>query len=458
MNTDYIRLLSPENDYAIRIRPPSQPEQRIPTHFILVIDASESMSYANKLENVKHSASLVLHFLGAQDRLTLITFGNESTIYCSALSCDNKEVLMATIDGIHTDGCTNLSAGFVRIKEVLDDLAVSRPSDLQMKTGVLLLTDGNANRGVTAKAGIISILTHLLESYSALSFHFVGYGTEHNAELLKDMACAVQGSYSIITDREGAATVIGDTLGGLFSCVAQTVTIKCPDCVTVHGQYTLKNGAIHVGDMYEGTEPIILFRGGGGSVTVQGVSLPSMKPFSTTISEPVQQVERDSGIETTFLRYTCSALFKKVRQLSRPSEVRPLELEIQAFKAKLADEFFAENQVADMLRGECRSLEDAFRQIQTSAHSSDDLSARILQHETFVSLGRGTSQGISHAPSHDEPGAPSPAVSQSNTISSPYRGRTQRRVTTLMTAMSMASSEEVTEALEEAAVYSQAAL
>ena len=466
MNVDFIKLLdqpdSATTQCAIRIRPPSLPEQRIPTHFILVIDTSESMNDNSKLENVKHSASLILHFLGAEDRLTIITFDNESTIHCSALACDTKDILAAKLHDIQTNGCTNLSAGFLRIKEVLDQLAVNRPADLQLKTGVLLLTDGNANRGVTAKAGILSILTRLHESYSALSFHFVGYGTEHNAELLKDMACHSQGSYSIITDREGAATVIGDTLGGLFSCVAQTVAVKCPPGATVNGQYSITNDTIQVGDLYEGSEPILLVAvptaALAAGITVQGVLLPSMESFSCVLTEPVQQVERDSGIELTLLRYTCSALFKKVRQLSRPSDIRPLELEIQAFKAKLADTFYNENQVADMLRGECASLEDAFRQIQSSRHSSDELSARILQHETFVTLGRGTSQGIGygggggHSPVSDEPvnftAAPPP-----HTITSPYRGQTQRRVTHLMASMSVAPSSE---AVEEAAQYSQA--
>ena len=80
--------------------------------------------------------------------------------------------------------------------------------------------------------------------------------------------------------------------------------------------------------------------------------------------------------------------------------------------------------MTSMLLAEATSLEEAFR----GRRSGDaGLVSRILQHEAFTSLGRGTTQPISSGSAHQE--------DPSSTMS-PMSSRTQQRMASLMRTMS----------------------
>jgi len=80
-----------------------------------------------------------------------------------------------------------------------------------------------------------------------------------------------------------------------------------------------------------------------------------------------------------------------------------------------------------MLLAEATSLEEAFR----GRRSGDTgLVSRILQHEAFTSLGRGTTQPISSGGAHQ-----ANQEDPSSTMS-PMSSRTQQRMASLMRTMS----------------------
>jgi uncharacterized protein YegL len=419
---------------AVQICPPKTDETRhTATHFIIVIDVSESMLESNKLEDVKHSASLVLHFLGETDKLSIITFGSNASVHVSAMKCSaaNKTLIESTIQSIQADGSTNLSSGLVSIKMVLEE------EDRSMKTGVIVLTDGYTNRGVKSSAGLLEILDQIRQFLPTLTFQFVGYGTDHNAELLKKMAQHVQGSYSIVENKEGAASVIGDTLGSLFSCVAQMVSLECPIGTSVHGPYTMKNSTtIEIGDIYSGNDLYILLDIPNQClvqpVRLHGISLPSLNTFLETATpipydDSIISTDSYKMIALTYLRYKCSTLFKTLRDISSASAAQKelLKAEIEAFKMTLSKDIYDSIPLAQLLRDECKSLEEAFKVVAYSYINNNDIMSRITQHEAFTSLGRGTSQPIRGF-----------SAGSVDYITSPNRSQIHRRVTELMTSMS----------------------
>jgi hypothetical protein len=442
------------SQYALKITmPPAILSQRPSTHFIIVIDVSESMLDSNKLEDVKHSAGLVLHFLGASDMLSIITFGSNAIINASCVLCSagNKALLQSTIEGIQAEGCTNLSAGFACIKSVLSECTSS-----SVKTGVIILTDGYANRGVRSSAGLLDILEQVRVSAPSLTFQFVGYGTEHNSELLKCMAEKVQGSYSIVENKEGAASVIGDSLGSLFSCAAQLVRLECTDTVNVHGPYNRSpDGSIHIGDIYSDSETILLMdihsSVASDPMFLKGTYLSTLSTFSIIPTRVDWQasVEPDASITLTYLRYKCSSLFKAVRTLSQtPSTEQKdaLRKNIADFKVSLQNPRFINHPVAQLLKNECKSLEEAFMIVSNSYIQPSDIMARLTQHEAFTQMGRGTAQPINATSS----GSPS----LSPYLTSPTRNNVQTRVTQLMSAMSMGGEDP--NMIDEANQFSQA--
>ena len=441
METTYLILEDPANcishvPAALHIRAtatPTEQPQRNPTHFVLVIDTSSSMEDDSRLENVKHSASLVLNFLGPNDRVSLITFGQESTVHCNSVPCasDQKTVIQGLINNIKPYGCTNLSAGILNVKTVITDTTI--------KTGVLLLTDGHANRGVFASDKILDMFNSIHAQFPAVSFTVVGYGTDHNAELMKAIAENTSGAYSIVENIEGAASVIGNTIGGLFSCSSQVVRLKCRAGTVGVGMPADAAGFIEIGDVYDESEQIVLFNipkeALGESIRLTGSTLPSMDSFSYEIV-PKQWTQGQTGplyiaADLTRLRYTCSDLFKKL------AERQNITADLSRFRSQVYATAYDGNPVAEMLRSECASLENAALLNVNVAH--------LYQHMAFNTLGRGTTQSIQP----EDPDEPETAM-----FSSPVSSRLQRRVTNLMSSMT-GGGAEAAEATVEATAVSQ---
>jgi Ca-activated chloride channel family protein len=408
------------------------------THFILVIDTSTSMLEESRLENVKHSASLILNFLGPSDRLSLITFGEESEIHCSAVACtsEQKTVIQAVLDKITVDGCTNLSAGLMNVKTVIN--ASSGPaSGPALKCGVLLLTDGHANRGVHESDKLLKMFDTVHEQNPQLSFTVVGYGTTHNAVLMKSIAENTNGAYCVVENLEGAATVIGNTIGGLFSCSAQLVKLKCPEGTQVHWAHKVVNGSIIIGDIYDESEQILLFdipkTAMATPLVLSGTTLPALEAFTVDVpvtpwSNNTNNTELYTAVDLTVLRYTCSSLFK---ELTTSSNMTETAAKIAEFRTAIFAEKYNSNPVALMLRSECKSLETALANLRVSADANT--MTRIHQHVAFTSLGRGMTQEISLTREEDNPNHP---VQETSQVMSPGTSRIQRRVTNLMATMS----------------------
>ena len=243
---------------ALRIKIHSV-EQQTPTHFILLLDTSDSMNENNKLEHVKFCTSLMLKLMTPADKISVVTFGESSRILLSAVSTDAAHCssISDTISVLETDGCTNLSAGLASVTELL-------ATDSGLKPMLLLLTDGHANRGVSKTDGLKQIMGRIQEQFPTLGFSVIGYGLDHNAELLKAFASDMHGAYSIVEGLEDAALTMGEALGSAISCVAQNVEIHCDPGTTVEGPYTSIGGIIRIGDLYSGTESLYLLKTSGG--------------------------------------------------------------------------------------------------------------------------------------------------------------------------------------------------
>ncbi len=466
--------------------------QRLPTHFILLIDTSDSMADSSKLANVKHSASLVLHFLGPQDRLSVVTFGDDATTHAKAVECtpDQKEALNAMFERIRTDGCTNLSAGLLAVRDML---ARREPAVATLKTGILLLTDGHANRGVARADMLRDMVRQIHDEYPDISLQAVGYGTDHNAELLKGVAEQTAGTYSIVDDREGAATVIGDTLGNLFSCVAQRVTVV-PGCqIEPEGTQFVVSGdppRVQIGDLYEETETLMLFKFKdedlGYAITVRGTLLPSMAAYESELilDDAVMEIPWSvkKAVDLTRCRYRISALFKDLREFRLgANRFADVLTKVEAEETLLKQPHYYDDAVAKMLLAECASLREATAVLQRgSYHDVHDMTTRLVSHEAYTNLARGTTQTIQRPPrgnSFSEEEAEDPTLTAasrnrrvrfpdpigaglnataSQYMTSPYANRTARRVTQLMATMS-AGGDEAEAAAHEAANLSQMA-
>jgi hypothetical protein len=231
-----------------------------------------------------------------------------------------------------------------------------------------------------------------------LTTSFVAYGTDHNAELLKQMSEDVNGSYSIVTDLEGAALTMGETLGNLISCAAQNVTVQFPPGTKLlgGGRNISPEGRLNIGDLYVGVPQLLLVElpvGASNPVTVKGSMVPSLDGFQIDILEPAAApVARDLEVELTEIRYKVADLYRRLRDVVGSEQRQALQTELEAIRSSLADPVYAGQPLLELLQHELPSLERAIEAAGTYLQRTHDYRTQLLQHEAFVALGRGTSQ------------------------------------------------------------------
>jgi hypothetical protein len=252
---------------------------RQPVHMMMLVDTSGSMDDANKLESVKRSLQSMLVLLSEQDRLSLVTFDDSSKVVLNrqTTTASDREATSYRISSLHTNGSTNMSSGLLEIREAVEDAASGR------KQGILLLTDGLANMGVQDTPGLVAIVRRILQEKPGASISTVGYGADHNTDLLTEIAKEGGGAYNVVKSLEDVASTFGDVLGGLMSISVQRATLEFPPGYKVSSSYptvTEPSGLtrVNIGDIYSDTEITVLFEGepSMGPIRVLGTDMMSL--------------------------------------------------------------------------------------------------------------------------------------------------------------------------------------
>ena len=244
--------LSKNPEWACILVKAPESEARTPVHLCCIIDTSGSMADENKLKNVKNSLYYLLDFLCPEDKISIITFSDTAKTIVNQVFCSEKETIRTQLSFIKTESSTNLSAGIIQAQETL-------LTDTNYKQGILLLTDGEANMGLTKTPDIIQLVRNTIDKFIGTTISCIGYGFCHNTELLQSISTEGRGSYYIVNNLEAVATVFGDVLGGLVTCIAQQVQVILPVGTEVKSRYaTVEPMNIIIGDMTAGFEAIFL--------------------------------------------------------------------------------------------------------------------------------------------------------------------------------------------------------
>lgn len=274
-------------------------EDKVPMDIVAVMDKSGSMA-GEKLELVKKTMEFVLTQLNDKDRLALITYDTE--IYTDFdlmnMTKENKKKASDKIQNIMDGSSTNLCGGLMRgLCEIIRRPA-GRRNDV---ASVLLFTDGLANHGITHVDGIIEAMknperhckmpppshrdnpgqaaphTSWLKNIfgskgtpakpstparpasvkkksdkspasDAATVYTFGFGSDHDADMLKKISDAGNGMYYFVETEEKIGESFAHCLGGLASTVAQGIQLS----VNVEKGVTIKE--VHTTRAFEHTD------------------------------------------------------------------------------------------------------------------------------------------------------------------------------------------------------------
>lgn len=176
----------------------SRRADRRPLSLSMVIDRSGSMSGA-PLKHATEAAGLLVRQLAPTDTLSVVVYDNHVTTIVDAQPCDDPGAIIKKIQAIKPGGATNLHGGWERGCEL------AKKSERDAVRRVLLLTDGQANVGVTDPKKLIAESRE--QAGDGVITTTLGFGRDFQEDLLIGMAEAGRGNFYYIETPEDATQV-----------------------------------------------------------------------------------------------------------------------------------------------------------------------------------------------------------------------------------------------------------
>jgi hypothetical protein len=179
----------------------------------IAIDGSASMTEScndgkEKIQHIKHTVKNILNYILTKPEVKVIfnvfVFDSRITdiLINETVTQENIEELKKKIDKICADGGTNIEIALKKFIELSKD-----------NSGVvsnIFMSDGYANEGVTNSKKLTGFVNE------SISNTFIGFGIEHNPQLLSNLSSGNNASYFYIDVLENAGHVYGEILHGIL--------------------------------------------------------------------------------------------------------------------------------------------------------------------------------------------------------------------------------------------------
>lgn len=191
---------------------------RRPLNLSLVIDRSGSMAGQSLRYAIKAAQQLV-ESLTADDIVSVVIYDDQPETILTPQTVEDKAAICKQIGRIHAGGCTNLSGGWL----MGCDCVKSRQTSDRLNR-VLLLTDGQANMGITDPKVLTKTAQNQAET--GIITTTLGFGSYFNEDLLISIADAAGGNFYFIQSPDDVAQVFRIELESLTAVVAQNLTVK----------------------------------------------------------------------------------------------------------------------------------------------------------------------------------------------------------------------------------------
>lgn len=238
--------------------------KRPPLNIALVIDASGSMG-GGKLAAAQMAAIGLVERLSADDRISVVSFADDVVVHIDGMAAgpDNLSRIRAEISSIRTRGMTFLSGGYFAGVECAASVIADDPT---MTPRVLLLSDGQANRGLTDPNELFEHVGQLRQRGVLTSTLGVGDGYDEN--LLRGMAEHGGGRLHDAELTEEITSVLHGELDDITLTVIEDAKLHLtfPDSVQVDLLGTLPHvlqghsAEVVLGPVQSGVERVVVFK------------------------------------------------------------------------------------------------------------------------------------------------------------------------------------------------------
>lgn len=259
-------------------------------HWKMIVDVSASMdehdgkSKRTRLENVRSTLMKLFEYLHKQTNeenkpkhiVDIVTFSGTGQTQSYTFDIGSNEGLTnakALTESLQTNGMTDISSA-ISATTMLTTIPNSRIC-------VVMLTDGAVTTGCSnpyqLKEQLDNYITDLekIEGSLGVSCALVGYGIDHDAELLEILATNKYAEYHCVESSEGAGAVYGEIAHGFTYEGHRDVRIEINGALLHNGETDEWVSAIYVGRMADQAQRTWLWKadGSGIEVSVEVISM-----------------------------------------------------------------------------------------------------------------------------------------------------------------------------------------
>jgi Ca-activated chloride channel family protein len=190
-----------------------------PLNLSIVVDCSGSMSVPEKMPYVQQSLRVFLGSLASNDIVSMVCFADYATIIAPATLVGDGKWIEAAINRLTPSGSTNLYAGLMA-----GFYQVDRNYDVRRNNIVILLTDGQANVGITDPSRIAA--DALVYNKKGIYLSSIGLGKDFNDPLLSTLANQGKGGYNYIDSAAEMDKVFRREVAGMMQSAAKDISVQ----------------------------------------------------------------------------------------------------------------------------------------------------------------------------------------------------------------------------------------
>jgi uncharacterized protein YegL len=194
--------------------------ERQPMDLICVLDVSGSMQ-GDKIRQVQDAMRFVISQADKKDRLSMVAFNSSAgrVLHLCKMDAEGKDRANVATVKLAAGGGTSIAAGLSMALSVME-----QRRQQNKVSAVMLLTDGQDG---STRSQLPSLVARA--SQIGCSLYSFGFGADHDAALLSELAEQAQTPFTFVEDTECIRQAFAGAVGGIASIVAKGVdlTLSC---------------------------------------------------------------------------------------------------------------------------------------------------------------------------------------------------------------------------------------
>jgi Ca-activated chloride channel family protein len=185
---------------------------------VLAIDVSGSMQ-GPPLDHVVASIERLVGLLEPGDRIGVVAFSDGASEVAPLLAAttETRRLVTSRVRRLVADGYTNVDAGLTLAASMMPKRS------LHERQVILLLSDGIPNRGRSTAKDLADLSRSLRPDVGVST---LGYGPQHNEDVLRAISDAGAGRYHFISDPAVCTIELAQALGAQGDVVAEAIELS----------------------------------------------------------------------------------------------------------------------------------------------------------------------------------------------------------------------------------------